>query len=273
MSGSRGWVTSGKPNSLGSPLSVSSIHVAAAVVGAVDAAVVLLVERVRLAGRHGELVDALPGDRDTGLGYELGADADVARLPRRAAVARLEHADRGDPDPGPRRVGRVGDDRVQDQAAGARAARSAGVGWFGQALDVRPGRAAVVAPEQPGRLDAGEQRAVRGRREAPDRRDRLGRRRRRSCPADEWVHVAPRSSLRQTAGPNHGLPAAARMAPLARLDDEVVDRPALAQRPAHGPVATRLVALEDERPLLGPDEQQCLERSSIVVPQPPALNG
>ena len=28
-------------------------------------------------------------------------------------------------------------------------------------------------------------------------------------PADEWVHDEPRSSERQTAGPYHGLPAAA----------------------------------------------------------------
>ena len=78
----------------------------AAVVGAVDAAVVLLVERLGLAGRRHELVDALaelrrrPGD-------EVGADAAVPRLPRRPAVARLERPDGRDPDPHPPRVGRV----------------------------------------------------------------------------------------------------------------------------------------------------------------------
>src|SRR5512140_1337082 len=32
-------------------------------------------------------------------------------------------------------------------------------------------------------------------------------------PADECVHVEPRSALRQTAGPNHGEPPPARIAP------------------------------------------------------------
>ena len=187
------------------------------VVRAVDAAMVPLVQRVRLTRRHRELVDALPGHREAVLGVELRADADVARLPRDAAVARLEDADRGDADPGPVGVGRVGDDRVEDEPAGTRPPGRAGR-MVGQALDVRPGRPAVGAAEQPGRLDAGED----GRRRASVARlqtvvDRPARRHRTSCPADEWVQVVPPSSLRQTAGPYHGLPAAARMAPLSRV--------------------------------------------------------
>ena len=150
------------------------------VVRAIDAAVVALVERLRLAGGHRELVDALAGLREAVLRVELGADADVARLPRLAAVARLEDADGRDPDPRPVGVGRVGDDRVQDQPAGARPpGRSRRV--VGQALDMPPGRAAVVAAEEAGRFDAGEQPAIGRRREAPDRSSSARRRRRRSA--------------------------------------------------------------------------------------------
>ena len=80
VSGSRGWVTSGNENSLGQAVVGQLDPVFAAVVGPVDAAVVLLVERVRLAGGHRELVDALPGDR-VRIGHEAGPDPDVARLP------------------------------------------------------------------------------------------------------------------------------------------------------------------------------------------------
>ena len=154
-----------------------SSQVSAAVVGAVDAAVVLLVERLRLAGRRDQLVDALAELRGRAR-HEVGPDAPVARLPGRAAVARLEGPDGGDADPHPPRVGGVGHDRVEDQAAVAglplRPRRV-----VGQAGHVGPGRAAVVAPEEPGRLDAGEDGAVGGG-HVPDRRDRRARRRRRS---------------------------------------------------------------------------------------------
>ena len=64
----------------------------------------------------------------------------------------------------------------------------------------------------------------------------------------------------------------ARAVPLARrggedrarvgVADHVVDRPALAERAAHRPVATGLVALEQEAPFPGPDHQDGLRHAS-----------
>ena len=118
----------------------------AAVERAVLAAVVLLVEVLWLAGGHDQLVDALPGDRHR-IRLKSARTPRVARLPGRPAVARLERAHGRDRHPHPIRVGRVGDDRVEDEPAGAGLpGRARGV--VGQALDVGPGPPAVIAPEQ-----------------------------------------------------------------------------------------------------------------------------
>ena len=79
---------------------------------------------------------------------------------RLAAVGRLERAHGGCGDPHPVVVGWVSDDRVEAQPAVARLP----VGprrVLAQPGHVAPGLAAVVAPEQPGRLDAGVERPVR----------------------------------------------------------------------------------------------------------------
>src|SRR5262245_26671133 len=126
----------------------------------------------------------------------------------------------------------------------------------GQALDVAPGRPAVVAPEQSGWLDAGVQRAAGPAGQAPDGRDLLGigtlaiaqalgrvRPRRPAIPAAPDGRPEPRAA---TAREDR----AAR-----RLEDEVVDRPALAEWSLDGPVATGGVTVDDERALGRTDEQ------------------
>src|SRR5439155_15979942 len=101
--------------------------------------------------------------------HEVGADTAVARLPRDAAVDGLERPDGRDGDPHPVAVRGVRDDRVEDEAAGARRPRRPGR-MVRQALDVAPRAAAVLAPEQAGWPDARVQRVVR-RRDVPDGRD------------------------------------------------------------------------------------------------------
>ena len=107
-----------------------------------------------------------------------------------------------------------------------------------------PGRAAVVAPEEPGRLDAGVDRAVR-RGDVPDRRDlravvAVGQTLRGMAPRGPEV-VAPedgRSVPRRAAA---GVDRTGRRVPL-----EVVDRPPVAQRLGHLPGAAIGAAIDDE---------------------------
>ena len=142
-----------------------SCHVRPPSIRAVLAAVVLLIEPLRFAGGHDELVDAL-----TGLG--CGSGRKSARTPRLrgsqvappSRVSKVPTAEIADPHP--LGIGRVGDDRVEDEAAGAGLPGRA-AGMVRQALDVGPRPAAVVAPEEPRGADAGEHRPM-GRGDVPD---------------------------------------------------------------------------------------------------------
>ena len=184
-------------------------------------------------------------------GWKPGPNARVARLPRRAAVPGLEDADGRDADPHAVRVLAMGDDGVQDQAAGARLPFRPGR-VVGQPLDVLPGGAAVAAAEQAGGLDARVDRVV-GRGDVPDR-------------LELRAVVAVRQAL---AGVGPG-PTEVVAAP----DGRPVPRAAAAGEqgagagssetswighPSHSgprsvPVAPARVAVEDEGPLGGADE-------------------
>ena len=123
-----------------------------------------------------------------------------------------------------------------------------------QALDVPPGLAAVVAPEQPGRLDAGVE-AARGRGHAPDRLDRLlaleiGETRARMGPARAQILGLPD----RRAEPFVAAAAIDRAGLRVGLD--VVQGPGLAERAAQLPRPPPGVALEDERALLGSEQDQ-----------------
>ena len=74
-------------------------------------------------------------------------------------------------------------------------------------------------------------------------------------PTDEWVQVSPPSSLRHTAGPYHGLPPPARMAPLAgsTMRSWIGQPSHSGPRTDHSSRDSSL--LEDERPLRGADEE------------------
>ncbi len=120
---------------------------------------------------------------------------------------------------------------------------------------MRPGDAAVGAPEQTGGLDAGVDRAVRTGREAPRGRDGLavvavGQADRRVGPGRAEVRAAEdgRAVPRAAAGREER----ARR----RVDDDVVDRPAFAHRSPQRPRRASRIALQDERALGGSDEQQ-----------------
>ena len=71
---------------------------AAAVVGAVDAAVVLLVKAVGVVGVQMHLVNAL-AELGRVAGVEVGAYALVAQIPCLAAIGGFESANRRDADP------------------------------------------------------------------------------------------------------------------------------------------------------------------------------
>ena len=80
MSGSRGWSMIGKPKPLGQAVAVEPLPVVAAIVRAVDAAVVLLPEPLGLRRVREQLVDAL-ADLRVLLGHEVGSDVLVDRRP------------------------------------------------------------------------------------------------------------------------------------------------------------------------------------------------
>ena len=222
----------------------------AAVGRPVDAAVVLLVEVLAPVGRHHQLVHALP---ELGVDVRLEArpNARVARLPRRPAVAGLEHADRRDADPHAVRVLPVRDDGVEDQATGARFPCRPGP-MVGQPLDMFPRGATVAAAEQAGGLDAGVDRVV-GRGDIPDGRE-LGA---VVAVREPVAGVGPRRAKVVAAPDGRPVPRAAapgEQGARAGLEGHVVDRPPLAQRAAKGPLAATGVAVEDEGPLRGADE-------------------
>ena len=139
VSGSRGWATIGKPNSLGSPAR-DLLPGPAAVERAVLAAVVLLVEPLRVAGGHDQLVDALAG-----LGGGSGRKS--ARTPwlrgsqvaPPSRVSKVPTAEIADPHPLPGSVG-WGTIvwRMRPPAPGCQVGR---LGWF-----VRPSTWAQVRP-------------------------------------------------------------------------------------------------------------------------------
>ncbi len=224
----------------------------ATIVRAVHPAVVLLVEVLTTIGRHHELVDAL-AELGVALGRELGPDAAIAGRPGRAPVARLERADRRDPDPDASRVGGVGDDGVEDETTGAgHPAGPAGV--VGQALDVGPGCAVVRAPEQTRRFDAGEDRPIRCGRHVPhglDGRTVVAVRQPFAGVGPGLAHVFAAPDGRTEPGASGTREQGAG----ARLHGDVVDRPAFAQGTAKSPVPAVRVTVEDEGPLGRTDEE------------------
>src|SRR5687768_12860584 len=162
------WVRAHDEPELRHEPSADVLPAATGVARAVDAAMVLLVERLGLACRHDELVHTLPG-LGVRVGREAGSDPAISSLPGGATIFGGERPDRADRDPHPLRVAWMGNDRVADEAARARLpAGTARV--VAQARDVRPGLAAVVAPEQASGLGPGPDRPV-GTGDVPDRRD------------------------------------------------------------------------------------------------------
>ena len=225
-----------------------------AIVAAVHATMVLLVEPLRPAGGHHHAVHALAG-----LGIALvlrqivAARAPVACLPGDAAVAGVEHAGGRDPDPKLPRVGGMRHERVENEAAPARLPLRTR-GMPAQAGEVGPVTAAGLAPEQAGRLDPGmNQLALRL--DAP-------------CSANRGIAFRvdePRARVRPGRAEIGRLPDC-RSEPLVatggvdrarrRVGLEVVDRPRLTIGPAQPPVTSRRITVEDERAFARPDQDQ-----------------
>ena len=166
----------------------------------------------RTCGRTGR-------SRGSGSGLNSAAHADVARLPGHAAIARLEDADGRDPDPGPV-PGRSGGGR----SCGGSARRRPGARSGGSGGSVRPSTCGHVAPpsslrNRPAGSTPAKMRAVGRRRQAPDRRDRRRRRRRRSARGRMRPGRSRRRRCARRPARTTGCRRAARIAPLAGLDD------------------------------------------------------
>ena len=249
--------------------------------GAEDAVVVLLVEQVlaRRARRADHVVHAVA---DLGGVVPVavvpvamvrmpGVVAPVAAVPGGAAVLGGEDAGGRDPQPQAGGVGRGRHDGVQGQARAPRLPAVAR-GVVGEALHLRPGLPPVAAGEERGGLGAGVERAVGPQRQRPQRLDLAGEGGGRAgIAADVGAHLrvggqhlvelavgeqAQRPALAAVgrapdAGAGPLAPAAGPQAPRGRIADRVVDRPAVAERAAHGPVAAGRVALEQEHALGG----------------------
>ena len=125
------------------------------VVAAIDAAVVLLEQHLRVGGMQCHLVDALPVFGVL-IGAEIGADVAVARRPGLPAVIAAIASARGDRDIHAGRVIGIEQDGMQAQAAIA-GEPGAAVRVIEERLVQIPGLAAVTRDEQGGRLGAGIQ--------------------------------------------------------------------------------------------------------------------
>src|SRR6185312_8210125 len=224
-------------------------------VAPVHAAVVLLVHAVVVDRRHDHLVHAVVHPRV--FERPLGAQPLVPGSPRRAPVGRLEDAPPLDDGPEAVAVVRVGEEAGDAEMPGRlvlghvplRPPRLAV-----ERREQRPGRAAVVALEQAGGLGAGDDAAVRRHQAGHLGEPQLpvlavAETLARELPRLPQVGAAPDAGAMPLAG--GGGVDRARL----RVVDRVVDRPAVAERPAHLPVAAGLVALEDEAALACPHEQ------------------
>ena len=181
------------------------------------------------------------------LGQEVGARALVARRPGRAAVAGVEDARRRNRHPDPLRIVGIEHDRMQDQPAAAglpiRTRR-----WSRRPFDRREALAAVVADEQARRLDADVKTAVRER-HAPRRLDRRLARRIGEAPARMRPARAAVGRLpHRRAEPFVAAGAVDRA--VARIADDVMNRPSFAKRPGDPPRSAPFVAFENEDALL-----------------------
>src|SRR5690606_17413823 len=239
---------------------LDALPAATAVITAVHAAVVLLIEPVRHSRRRHEAVHALPELRITlVLRIEVGARAAVTRLPGLASVGSVEDARRRDRHPKLLLVLRVRHQTVEDEPGAARLPLRPRR-MVAQAGQVVPRCAAVVAAEQPCRLHPG----IKGlsgtpgrRRQAPHHLDRLLLRR----VAESLARVRP--AFPEVGGLPYGraepLVSACRIDRATRaIADDMVDWPGIAEGAAEAPGRSRGVARQDECALLRADQQQNL---------------
>ena len=231
----------------------------AAVVAAIDAAVVLEVQPLRVGGVAGDLVHALAELGRRRVGQERNGDAGVARLPRLAAVVAAIDAGRRDGDEDAGRVVRMDEHGVQAQPASARLPLRA-MRVVPQTTDELERAPAVVAAEQRRRLDTGVEHVGlvgRARCQLPDpRQRRLGAVREVQC---GLLVLGPRRA--EVVGPpQHRPPVVAHRADeqprraAARVDARRVDLLAGEHRLGHVEVLAPVVGTEDEQALGGPDE-------------------
>src|SRR5581483_7056328 len=190
------------------------------------------------------------------LPWPVRAQAAVARCPRLRVVARLEEADALHDRPELVLVVAVCVQRRDAEVPRRlirRVVRALAAGLAGQRREECPRLAVVATLEDARRLDTGEHTAVR----SGERRDL-----RQLAPVlvrEAFARERPRLAEVLAAPDRRAMPLAGRGREDragARLHERVIDRPALAKRPARRPLAAVGIALEDEQPFPGSDEQQ-----------------
>ena len=209
---------------------------------------------IRAPRRHHQAMHALAELRVALLfRQEIAACAAVARLPGRAAVLRVKNAGRGDRNPHALFVGRIGHDGMEDQSARARLPLRAR--WvIAQPAHMRPGLTVILADEQARGLDARVEPAMR-RREAPSGAHRLlafgiGQTVAGMRPCLALVGRFP-DCRAEPLIPTRGVD---RAGCFIRL--HMVDRPGVAERSAQRPGPAVPIALQQERSLLGSEQDQ-----------------
>ena len=255
-SGSRWSRASGKPKPLGEPVALEPLPALAAVVRAVDAAVVLLPQPLRPAGVDEQLVHALTELRE-GLREEVGRRALIRGRERLAAVLAPEDTRRGDADVHPRRLVRVERDRVAAHPAGTGVPTLAGL-VADDAVHRLPGGAAVVGAEENTGCGTEPEPAILPR--AP-RLDVPGLLQLEPGVLEEPQLLRARPALApvRRAVDRGAVDLVVRRRvdrAVPRVDDGVEDRPAREERADELPVAPAVVALEDEEALAGAEEDE-----------------
>ena len=244
---------------------VEPLPARAAVVGAVDAAMVLLPEPVALRRMGEQLVDALADLRIAVVREEARLRTRVQRPPASAGVVGSEDACSRDADPQPLRIVGVERDRMRDQAAGTRRPPVARLVPQDGVVHL-PRCAGVVGAEEDRGLAAEPERAGLGRMprlEVP----RRGELEAALLGQPEPLRALPR--LAHVGGALHGAAVdpvvrARIQRPVARIDGRVVDRPAGEVRPVDLEGAPLVVSADEEEPLARPHEQHHAHRPSLT---------
>ena len=246
--------------------------VLAAIIAAVHAAVVLLIETVRSRRMQQEPVHALAGFR-VRVGKEVGPHSAVDRLPGGARIIAAVAAAGGNRAVASARLARIElDGAERERAAGGLPAGARVV--VVERVDPLPGRTPVAGHEEPGRLDAGVQRVrlgCRPRRQVPDG----GQAARVIVVGGALEHVPGRTAIvaaMHVCTPDGVVGGRPRGATVARVDPGVIHLAADQQRRGDAP-RTAIVRARDEQGAPGTNADDDVAHRRLRLRRATALAG